>query len=288
MSKEKIQDPKKDLVAIISELPKCGIVMPISEIDGCPSEHWEDVLAILKEVIEEAKFEANLVSDSDDIGVIQKRIVQNIYNNPVVVCDVSGKNPNVMFELGLRLAFDKPTIIIKDDKTAFSFDTSIIEHISYPRDLRFNKMVEFKKELLKKIKGTYEKSQSDPNYSTFLKNFGEFKVAKLHQQEVSSDEFILESIVELKSEIQRLRLDNNERANTSRKLDKKNSEDQEAIIKNGIFDFMILKNIKTTTTLKKNISDLLSYLANERNEMPDYFRGPSDVRTLAEKIISKM
>jgi hypothetical protein len=34
-----------------------------------------------------------------------------------------------MFELGMRLAFDKPTVIIKDDKTDYMFDTGIIEHV---------------------------------------------------------------------------------------------------------------------------------------------------------------
>ena len=77
----------------------------------------------------------------------EKEIIQNLYENPGLVCDVSGKNPNVMFELGLRLAFDKPTIIVKDNKTSYSFDTSAIEHLEYPRDLRFSKIVEFKKTL---------------------------------------------------------------------------------------------------------------------------------------------
>jgi len=97
--------------------PVCGIVMPISSIDGCNEAHWSDVHEILTEAIEDAGFEANLVSNADDVGIIQKRIIQNLYENPIVVCDVSGKNPNVMFELGLRLAFDKPTIIVKDDRT---------------------------------------------------------------------------------------------------------------------------------------------------------------------------
>ena len=78
----------------------CGIVMPISAIDGCAESHWADVLDIFTESIEEAGFEANLVSNADESGIIHKRIIQNLYDNPVVVCDVSGKNPNVMFELG--------------------------------------------------------------------------------------------------------------------------------------------------------------------------------------------
>jgi len=61
-----------------------------------------------------------------------------------------------MFELGLRLAFDKPTVIIKDDKTEYSFDTGVIEHVPYPRDLRFAKVMEFKKRLTEKISNTYK------------------------------------------------------------------------------------------------------------------------------------
>lgn len=174
--------------------PVCGIVMPISEIDGCKPAHWLDVREVLTETIESAGFDAQLVNDAEEVGLIHKRIIQNLYDNPIVVCDISGKNPNVMFELGLRLAFDKPTIIVKDDKTAYSFDTGAIEHLEYPRDLRFNTIVEFKQKLKTKIVATHSKSTSDPMYTTFLKHFGEFKVAKLEKKEVTGQEFILDEL----------------------------------------------------------------------------------------------
>ncbi len=185
-------------------LQTCGIVMPISPLDGCDEQHWIDVMEILTEAIKDANFEANLVSKAEEVGIIQKRIIQNLYENPIVVCDVSGKNPNVMFELGIRLAFDKPTIIIKDDKTNYSFDTAQIEHLEYPRDLRFGKIVDFKVELSEKIKKTYEKSVSDPNYTTFLKHFGEFKVAKIDQKEVPGQEYILEELDSIRALLYRL------------------------------------------------------------------------------------
>ncbi len=184
--------------------PVCGIVMPISAIDGCAETHWSDVQEIFTEAIEDAGFEANLVSNADDVGIIQKRIIQNLYENPVVVCDVSGKNPNVMFELGLRLAFDKPTIIVKDDKTAYSFDTSPIEHLEYPRDLRFSRIVEFKEKLADKIKATHERANSDSSYTTFLKHFGEFTIVKLDKKEIPTQEFILEELASIRQAIGRL------------------------------------------------------------------------------------
>ncbi len=185
----------------------CGLIMPISSMGSYNSEHWVEIKNIITEAIEGIngpKFKVNLVSEANDIGVIQKRIVQNIYNSDIIVCDVSGKNPNVMFELGMRLAFDKPTVIVKDNETDYSFDTGIIEHISYPRDLRFSKIVMFKNILVNKVSGTYEAALTDPNHSPFLKNFGEFKVANFTESVIPAEIFILEQLSELQRDVKRL------------------------------------------------------------------------------------
>lgn len=204
MSKAKEEPAEKGSPQVL----QCGIVMPIAAMDGVTADHWAEVKMIIVEAmntIESPRFEAALVSDADDVGVIQKRIVQGVYTSDVVVCDVSGKNPNVMFELGMRLAFDKPTVIIKDDKTDYMFDTGVIEHLTYPRDLRFARIVEFKELLAKKVLATYRASQRDPEHSTFLKNFGTFKVAHLDEKEASAERVILESLTELHKEMRVLR-----------------------------------------------------------------------------------
>ena len=178
--------------------PICGIIMPISPIDGCGAEHWQEVKNIFEEAIKEAGYKPNLVSDSNDSGVIQKRIVQNIYDNEIVICDVSCKNPNVMFELGMRLAFDKPTIVIIDDKTNYSFDTAPIEHLNYPRDLNYYKIKDFQKKIVEKIKGTIESAKTK-GYTTFLKHFGEFKVAEIEHKEGTFNDVIISKLDEILS-----------------------------------------------------------------------------------------
>lgn len=192
-------------VKVEEKKPICGIVMPISAIDGCSEKHWEEVKGILTDAIESAGYEANLVSNADDVGIIQKRIVQNLYDNDIVVCDVSCKNANVMFELGLRLAFDKPTIIVSDTDTNYSFDTSVIEHLMYPRDLNYYKIVDFKAKLKDKIVGTMKKAKKDSSYSPFLKSFGEFKVASIEHKEGSIDEAVLQQLGEIRQEMGRMR-----------------------------------------------------------------------------------
>ena len=189
---------------VTEKLPKCGIIMPISSIEGCPKEHWADVKNILSDAIKDAGFEAHLVSDADDSGIIQKRIVQNLYHNEMIVCDVSCKNANVMFELGMRLAFDKPTIIVMDNMTQYAFDTAPIEHLSYPRDLSYFRIVEFKRQLAGKIKGTYDAAKQ-PDYTTFLKHFGEFKTASISPKEVKFQDLMTSRFDDLSKQIQEIR-----------------------------------------------------------------------------------
>ncbi|RSC31478.1 RNA helicase [Agrobacterium sp. FDAARGOS_525] len=184
--------------------PYCGIIMPIAAMGKYEKSHWDRVRIILDEAIEEAGFQPRLVSESEDIGVIHARIVQNLYDDPIVVCDVSGKNANVMFELGLRLAFDKPTIVIKDDLTDYSFDTSPIEHINYRADLRFDDVRDFRKRLAAAMKGSVAQKEKDDTYSPFLGHFGKFKLTGLETKTVSSDQFIIEQLKSLQEQVTRL------------------------------------------------------------------------------------
>lgn len=188
------------------DIKKCGIIMPISAMNQYSTDHWKEVKSIIvqaTELVEEIDFKTEIVSNSEGkIDVIHKRIIQNIYNSDIVVCDISGRNPNVLFELGMRLTFDKPTVIIKDDITEFIFDTGVIEHVEYPMDLRYSDIVNFKEKLSNKIKKTYEAAKNDPDYSTFLGGFGEFKVPSINQSTVSDvNQLILDELTSMRSEI---------------------------------------------------------------------------------------
>lgn len=186
--------------------PHCGIVMPISDIDGCSTSHWAEVKQIIIEAAEMAGFTSKLVSDSEDIGVIQGRIVQALHDADIIVCDVSAKNANVMFELGLRLAFDKPVVILKDNKTNYSFDTSPLEHLDYPRDLRYSEILNFKDRLSAKIEKTLEASKLQ-GYKSFLSHFGKFHVSGLKTEEIGKEDFILKEISAMRRQLMELAID---------------------------------------------------------------------------------
>jgi hypothetical protein len=160
------------------ERPPCGIVMPSSAIDGCSEAHWAAVLDIVLAAAKSAGFTPALIPTADDMGAIEKRIMHTRQDDSIVVCDVSGKDPDVLFELGLRLAFDKPTIIIKDDVTSYLFDGDAIEHLEYPHDLNKSGIAEFRSKLARSIQSRYRKAAVDQNCATAMLPFPGAKLSR--------------------------------------------------------------------------------------------------------------
>lgn len=186
----------------------CGLVMPISNTETYPNGHWSDVKSIITQAVQQIddhKFTVDLVSSSDSGGVIQKRILEQLYNSDVVVCDVSSKNPNVMLELGMRLAFDKPVVLIKDDRTPFIFDTGPLLHLQYPADLRHNAIEVFKNDLAKAVKALYVKSTNGTDNLSYLQSFGPFQVTKIRTEEVSADVMMLSMLEQMRAEMAAIR-----------------------------------------------------------------------------------
>lgn len=241
--------------------------MPISAIDGCSEGHWQNVKSIIEEAVGGLGLDVSLVSDADEVGIIQARIIQNIYDNEIVVCDVSCKNPNVMFELGMRLAFDKPTVVIKDDLTSYSFDTSPLEHLTYPRTLHYNQIQDFKSQLKFKVEKTLASAAENGN--TFLKNFGKFVVAKIDNKEVGKDEFFAEKLNLIFEEIRMLKV-----SQTSLRSDKASFADKVnsipvSISNSTIFDFLkkemfIADEITRAKYVVRNSEEFKRLLANFR------------------------
>lgn len=279
---------EENKVETTNEMPVCGIIMPISSIDGCSNEHWNEVKNILSEAIESAGYCASLVSDADDSGIIQKRIVRNIYDNEIVVCDVSGKNPNVMFELGMRLAFDKPTIIVIDDKTNYSFDTAPIEHLSYPRDLGYFSILKFKEKLRDKITATIKKSKEDPHYTTFLKNFGEFEIAHVEKKEGSINDVVLSKLDDITQQISVLqRRDISGIRVIRREVSNDQKEKARDIIRYEVERYCNMNNVDTSILfLNKNRERdrFINYLL-ERREIRDLCGNIETLRSIVEEII---
>lgn len=188
---------------------KIGYVMPIAKTEGYPDSHWLDVVNIIDDtIIGMGIKKGRMVSDGGEITTIHSRIVNNLNDDDLIICDVSSRNPNVMFELGMRIAFDKPVLIIKDDATDYCFDSGTIEHIGYPKDLRHGLINKFQDKLEDKIKQTYESylKHKDKKTSPILKSFGAFERSEIQLDDVSANELLVQDIQVIKDTLVRLQM----------------------------------------------------------------------------------
>ncbi|MHC3816823.1 hypothetical protein AMK09_19575 [Streptomyces sp. CB02488] len=119
---------------------RCFVVGPIGDphaAHGSPErEAYEHHLGIFEQVIAPAceKYGIGAVR-ADSIahaGDINEQICRHVVESDLVVADVSGGNPNVMYELGLRHITGKPTIHI-GETGQLPFDIASIRTIRYQR-----------------------------------------------------------------------------------------------------------------------------------------------------------
>ena len=67
-------------------------------------------------------------------GNLNDDLIEKINNCTICIADISGNNPNVMWELGYVMALRKPTIVISQDINRVPFDIKNIRIIKYYRD----------------------------------------------------------------------------------------------------------------------------------------------------------
>jgi hypothetical protein len=77
---------------------------------------------------------------------------------------VSGsRNPNVLFELGLRQAFDKPVVLIQEIGTPKIFDIAPLRYAQYRKEMRYHEVLEDQKSISQAVIATREAKKESIN-----------------------------------------------------------------------------------------------------------------------------
>ena len=81
---------------------------------------------IIKPILEPLGFHVN-TPESGDIGNVMRQVLLRLEQADILIADITGNNPNVLYELGVYHSFGKPYVIIKEDipeadATATAFD----------------------------------------------------------------------------------------------------------------------------------------------------------------------
>lgn len=121
----------------------CFIIMPISDPPGYENGHFKKVYEdIFKPACNIAKLTPVRADDVAETGMIHISILQKLLHSRMAICDLSSHNPNVLFELGIRQAFDMPTILVQEEGTKQIFDIAPLKYYSYRKSLLYRDVLE--------------------------------------------------------------------------------------------------------------------------------------------------
>ncbi len=171
----------------------CFIIMPIADHPDYPQGHFNRVYEhLIKPACEAAGYRALRADDTKASHMIMFDILNKLVDCDMAICDLSSKNANVFYELGLRQAFNKKTILITDGRDKAPFDISGFRYVPYTPDLRVDTVKTEISLIAEMLLETEMASEDDVNSVVKLLKM---KPATVEKVDLSETETILFNIV---------------------------------------------------------------------------------------------
>lgn len=173
------------------EAVECFVIMPISNQNDYDDGHFTLVYEdIIKPAIQANDMKPIRADETKNTNLIQLDILKRIIETPIAICDMSSKNPNVFYELGMRQAFDMPTVLIKDEETSAPFDISGLRYITYNKNMKHREVKSAVEELTKCIKETYLKKDDKSEINSLIRLMELTTPASFNSMNISESEKI--------------------------------------------------------------------------------------------------
>lgn len=101
----------------------CFVIAPIGDAGSDIRKRSDQVLRhVISPAVTACGYDEPIRADQiSEPGLITSQVIQHIVDDPLVVADLTGRNPNVFYELAIRHAIRKPLIqlIKKDEQIPF-------------------------------------------------------------------------------------------------------------------------------------------------------------------------
>lgn len=152
------------------EQKDCFIIMPIADADDYPKEHFSHVYEnIIKPSCEMSGHKAVRADEVKETNLIHLDILKKLIEAPIAICDLSNRNPNVLFELGIRQAFDKPVVLIQEEGTPKIFDITPLRYLEYSKDMKYHDVLSMQNKLKDAIEATAAAEGDSTNVNSIVK-----------------------------------------------------------------------------------------------------------------------
>jgi hypothetical protein len=175
---------------------RCFVVTPIGRKDSDIRRSADGLLrSAIRPVLTELGFEVFAAHEVSDAGSITKAVIESLLECELVVANLSGLNPNVMYELAIRHAKRLPVVCLAEDDTVLPFDISDERTIFYADDM---KGVEELKPLLEKA---VLSAMEDPEPDNPVYRVADSMLIQQSSDVPEADKFLIDKIEELNRKV---------------------------------------------------------------------------------------
>lgn len=157
------------------DTPVCFVIMPFVEHeDQYAPGFFEEVLdSLFTPAIVDAGLQVRTARRQGS-DLIHSTIINELLAADLVLADLTEHNPNVLFELGMRIAEDKPVVLVRAKGTGHIFDVDQILRIEEYSPNVWPSTVERDKAILRDhIKAGWENRESGQTYRGILTQAGQ-------------------------------------------------------------------------------------------------------------------
>jgi hypothetical protein len=134
----------------VTDLKVCFVLMPFGDSSDLQNVYFDHV----KPIIERLGLRCERADDIHDISGVMQSVWEGINRAGIVIADMTGRNPNVFYELGIAHTLGKPVIMITQSMDFVPFDLKHLRCIVY--DYKPAKISRFEEALRKTISTVLE------------------------------------------------------------------------------------------------------------------------------------
>jgi hypothetical protein len=108
----------------------CFVISPIGQPDSDIRKRSDQIFKhLLEPASDKCGYKAIRADHIREPGIITSQVIQHIIEDPIVIADLTGRNPNVFYELAIRHALRKPFVQIIQEGEEKPFDVAGIRTI---------------------------------------------------------------------------------------------------------------------------------------------------------------
>jgi nucleoside 2-deoxyribosyltransferase len=141
---------------------KCFIITPIGNDTDPIRRHVEGIIDAAVKPALDTEYEIRVAHRICTPGTITRQIISEIYSADLVIANLTGRNPNVMYELAFRHCLGSPMITIAEADTILPSDIISERTIFYHNDAKG--VLELREELSKTVLELNFEEKNSPIY----------------------------------------------------------------------------------------------------------------------------